>query len=143
MKKLNFFIVVILFITCIPNYSQTLRANWDKREELKELENAFIKALSLLESKKYDEYTRFIHKPSIIEQNTPEKLEAYSKWIGENASQFIELYTTLLKTEPNYLKYDYGQKPEDIDETVVFMASGSWGYGARASDRIGGRWYEQ
>jgi hypothetical protein len=139
MRKLSVFIVVVLFTCFITGCGTSKKSEWEERGKLKELERTIVNAIKLLESEKYYEYVKFVHKPDIIAQNTEEDIKEYSKSIGEHAAELIEVYEEILKTEPRYMDYNAGRKPEGIDMTVIFMLEG----GFIAFDKVGDKWYQQ
>jgi hypothetical protein len=139
MRKLSVFIVLVLLTYFLSGCGTSKKSEWEERGKLKELERTIVKAIKLLESEKYYDFVKFVHKPDIIAQNTEEDLIEYSKNIGEHAAELIEVYEEILRTEPRYMDYNDGRKPEGVDMTVIFMLQG----GFLAFDKIGDKWYQQ
>jgi hypothetical protein len=139
MRKLGVFTVVVLLTYFVTGCGTLKKSEWEERGKLKELERTIVKAIKLLESEKYYDFVKFVHKPEIIAQNTEEDLIEYSKNIGEHAAELIEVYEEILKTEPRYMDYKDGMKPEGVEMTVIFMLEG----GFLAFDKVGDKWYQQ
>ena len=139
MRKLSFFMFIVLLTTFITSCGPSQKAEWKERSKLKNLESMLIKSIKLLESKKYEEYVKLVKKPSFLAQLSSSEFEEFSRPIEENALAFIEGYKKMLKTEPRFLEYDSGKKPDDIDETVIFMIENNF----VAFDKINNNWYHQ
>jgi len=138
MKNLNSLIILFL-ITIICGCVSSEKAEWTKREELKSLEKTLVKTIKLLESKEYEKCVKLLNKPSFISQLSSSELNRIVKGVEKNNLALIEAYKKVLKTEPRIMDYDPGKKPENVDETVIFIVDNNF----VAFDRIKNRWYQQ
>ena len=135
----NFITFIVLIFVVIIYGCNSKKAEWKDRSKLKNLESMIVESIDLLESKNYDEYVRLVKKPSFLSTLSSSDLKKFTAPIIKNAPALIEAYNEVLKTEPRYMQYNPGMKPDNVDETVIFRLDNSF----VAFDRIKDRWYHQ